>query len=469
MRASACSYVISPAALTAARSRTRRASPDQRSAVWLLALAARLVRDVGHAADRSGARAAPAVHVRPRRRGPVRERRGPGRLRGRAVGRGDALDRPVPRRGRAARPDAPRPRGHPPERARARRPPRPSRRLDMPHPFRIEETVEIEATPEEVWEALTIGEQLDGWWIGAPNEVEPRLGGKVRQSFGGEVSESTITAWDPPHRFADEGTPGPDGVVHALEFTIEGRSGPRPCASCTAGSSATTGSPSTRPSPRATRCTSTSWPSTSASSAAGRSPSSSTSSPDIADRGSGDGDPPRRAGPRRRRRGGRRGPARAGRASARRGLGGLRVGDHASACAPTTRSTGSRSSRWVAASTSATTSTATTSTSRPPRRPGRRGWNGPSRRRGGARRLTRARRTAERGGRRRDAETRSDPGDRPRGRLTFGVGAPGGTRTHDLQVRNLVLYPLSYGRTRRCAWRRGRDSNPRSRLPHSAV
>src|SRR5439155_19587029 len=27
-----------------------------------------------------------------------------------------------------------------------------------------------------------------------------------------------------------------------------------------------------------------------------------------------------------------------------------------------------------------------------------------------------------------------------------GLGAPGGTRTHDLQVRNLTLYPLSYGR-----------------------
>ena len=95
----------------------------------------------------------------------------------------------------------------------------------MPHPFRIETSVEIEATPEEVWEALTIGDQLDGWWIGAPNEVEPRLGGKVRQTFGGEVSESTITAWDPPHHFVDEGTPGPDGVVHAMEFTLEGRSG----------------------------------------------------------------------------------------------------------------------------------------------------------------------------------------------------------------------------------------------------
>ena len=29
-----------------------------------------------------------------------------------------------------------------------------------------------------------------------------------------------------------------------------------------------------------------------------------------------------------------------------------------------------------------------------------------------------------------------------------GIGAPGETRTHDLQVRNLTLYPLSYGRAR---------------------
>ena len=95
----------------------------------------------------------------------------------------------------------------------------------MPHPFRIETSVEIEATPEEVWEAITTGKELDGWWIGAPNEVEPRLGGKVRQNFGGAISESTITAWDPPHHFMDEGTPGPDGVVHAMEYTLEGRSG----------------------------------------------------------------------------------------------------------------------------------------------------------------------------------------------------------------------------------------------------
>jgi DNA-binding transcriptional ArsR family regulator len=46
LRASAASYVISPAALAAVQPDPRR-SPDRLSAFWLLALAARLVRDVG--------------------------------------------------------------------------------------------------------------------------------------------------------------------------------------------------------------------------------------------------------------------------------------------------------------------------------------------------------------------------------------------------------------------------------------
>ncbi len=31
--------------------------------------------------------------------------------------------------------------------------------------------------------------------------------------------------------------------------------------------------------------------------------------------------------------------------------------------------------------------------------------------------------------------------------ITAVCGAPGGIRTHDPQLRKLVLYPLSYGRT----------------------
>ena len=185
----------------------------------------------------------------------------------------------------------------------------------MPHPFRIETSVEIEATPEEVWEALTIGQQLDGWWIGAPNEIEPRLGGKVRQNFGGEVSESTITAWDPPHHFVDEGTPGPDGVVHAMEFTLEGRSGTTTVRFVHSGflgddweseyDALAEGDPMYIHQLAAVR------PVTSA---AGRWPSSSTSSPDITDRQAAMAILRGAHGPRRRRRGGRRGAARAGRA-----------------------------------------------------------------------------------------------------------------------------------------------------------
>ena len=41
----------------------------------------------------------------------------------------------------------------------------------------------------------------------------------------GFALESTITAWDPPRRFAFKGDPGPDGAFHAFEYLIEGRDG----------------------------------------------------------------------------------------------------------------------------------------------------------------------------------------------------------------------------------------------------
>ncbi len=52
MRATAASYVISPAALAAVAPDPDR-SPDQLSALWLLALAARLVREVGELIGRA--------------------------------------------------------------------------------------------------------------------------------------------------------------------------------------------------------------------------------------------------------------------------------------------------------------------------------------------------------------------------------------------------------------------------------
>ena len=52
MRATAASYVISPAALSAVAPDPDR-SPDQLSALWLLALAARLVKEIGELIGRA--------------------------------------------------------------------------------------------------------------------------------------------------------------------------------------------------------------------------------------------------------------------------------------------------------------------------------------------------------------------------------------------------------------------------------
>ncbi len=96
----------------------------------------------------------------------------------------------------------------------------------MPHAFELAKEIEIHATPEEVWEAVATGPGIDGWFLGTGNEVEPRLGGTVRISFGEESGLSTVTAWDPPRHYAHSGEGrDPSGIFHAMEYTIEGRAG----------------------------------------------------------------------------------------------------------------------------------------------------------------------------------------------------------------------------------------------------
>ena len=58
LQATAAAYVISPAALSAVAPDPSR-GPDQRSARWLLALAGRLVREVGELITRAGAAGKP--------------------------------------------------------------------------------------------------------------------------------------------------------------------------------------------------------------------------------------------------------------------------------------------------------------------------------------------------------------------------------------------------------------------------
>jgi uncharacterized protein YndB with AHSA1/START domain len=59
----------------------------------------------------------------------------------------------------------------------------------MPERFQIVREFDVDASPREVWDAITSG--TAGWlW---PMEYEPEEGGAA--PFGG-----TVTAWDPPHR-----------------------------------------------------------------------------------------------------------------------------------------------------------------------------------------------------------------------------------------------------------------------------
>ena len=50
----------------------------------------------------------------------------------------------------------------------------------MAHPFEVRVEIEIEATPQQAWEAITTGRGMDAWFMGS-NEIEPRLGGAVRR------------------------------------------------------------------------------------------------------------------------------------------------------------------------------------------------------------------------------------------------------------------------------------------------
>jgi uncharacterized protein YndB with AHSA1/START domain len=92
----------------------------------------------------------------------------------------------------------------------------------MAHRFEIAEDFEVDATPEQVWEAIATGPGLDSWFLGR-NEVEPREGGRGRWTIGDYTLESTVTAWDPPKRLVNTGSEGPDGSFHQFEYRIEER------------------------------------------------------------------------------------------------------------------------------------------------------------------------------------------------------------------------------------------------------
>jgi uncharacterized protein YndB with AHSA1/START domain len=95
----------------------------------------------------------------------------------------------------------------------------------MGHEFETSQEITVDATPEQVWEAIATGPGIDSWFMGR-NEVVPGEGGTVRMVLGDmDFPASTITVWDPPRRLVYRDAEGEDGAFMAFEFLVEGRAG----------------------------------------------------------------------------------------------------------------------------------------------------------------------------------------------------------------------------------------------------
>lgn len=98
-------------------------------------------------------------------------------------------------------------------------------------PYRIEFSVEVPGTPEQVWAAIATGPGISSWFL--PTDLEERAGGSLVAHMGEIDAPATVTGWDPPRRFAYEepewaamvGHPDANVTPLASEFLVEAQSG----------------------------------------------------------------------------------------------------------------------------------------------------------------------------------------------------------------------------------------------------
>jgi uncharacterized protein YndB with AHSA1/START domain len=70
-------------------------------------------------------------------------------------------------------------------------------------PYRLEFSVEVPGTPEQVWQAIATATGMSAWFL--PTQLEEREGGSLHFAMGLEMgSDGHVTAWDPPRRIAYE-------------------------------------------------------------------------------------------------------------------------------------------------------------------------------------------------------------------------------------------------------------------------
>ena len=86
--------------------------------------------------------------------------------------------------------------------------------------FEISLQEQVDATPQQVWQAISTGPGVSSWFVGR-TEI---AGSTVRTSFGDDwIPAGTVTDAEPGRRFAYRSATAPDGRFLANEYLVEGR------------------------------------------------------------------------------------------------------------------------------------------------------------------------------------------------------------------------------------------------------
>ena len=64
----------------------------------------------------------------------------------------------------------------------------------MSREFEVPRIVTLDASPEQVWSAVTTGQGVASWLFPTGGDPEPRVGGSA---WGGHI----VQAWDPPSHY----------------------------------------------------------------------------------------------------------------------------------------------------------------------------------------------------------------------------------------------------------------------------
>lgn len=103
-------------------------------------------------------------------------------------------------------------------------PPIRANRLHGPDGRSLEFEVEVDGTPEEVWDAIATGPGISSWYV--PHQVEQRPGGAALAAFGPEPEmqiPGIVAAFEPPDRIVFTGDER--GGTLAFEWLVEARDG----------------------------------------------------------------------------------------------------------------------------------------------------------------------------------------------------------------------------------------------------